>query len=96
MKISKVLFAFVGCQTTSYALPLSDELKALSNFDSWADSVTSSVPFFSSDLALGRRDGSSHFNSDLWSYPGAMASKVISMLIHQSESVISDQPFFKV
>ena len=45
MKISKVLFAFVGCQTTSYALPLSDELKALSNFDSWADSVTSSVPF---------------------------------------------------
>lgn len=45
MKISKFLFAFIGCQTTSDALPLSDELKALSNFDSWADSVTSSVPF---------------------------------------------------
>ena len=55
-----------------------------------------SSKFFSSELALGRRDGSSHFDSDLWSYPGAMASKVISMLIHQSENVISDQPFFKV
>ena len=45
MKISKVLFALIGCQTSSYALPLSDELKALSNFDFWADSVTSRVPY---------------------------------------------------
>jgi hypothetical protein len=45
MKISKVLFALIGCQHSSTALPLSDELKTLSNFDFWANSVTSQVPF---------------------------------------------------
>jgi len=45
MKISKVLFALIGCQHSTTALPLSDELKTLSNFDFWANSVTSQVPF---------------------------------------------------
>lgn len=56
MKISKVLFALIGCQTSSYALPLSDELKALSNFDFWADSVTSRIPYGKEPVSFWSED----------------------------------------
>ena len=52
MKISKVLFALIGCQHSTTALPLSDELKTLSNFDFWANSVTSQVPFGKAAVSL--------------------------------------------
>jgi len=95
MKISKVLFAFIGCQTTSDALPLSDELKALSNFDSWADSVTSSVPF-GKEPSLGVPHSELPFviyrllkKSNVWASRHLLA-QAQDRFVHQSFEMASD------
>jgi len=86
MKLSAVLFAFIGTQTRSDALPLSDELKAVSNFDYWAQSVTQSPVFGKEERtfdAAGRLRG---IRADLFQLLNAMPEESFNQKSEQEEN----------